>query len=113
MADNWTKLKWRLQAVANNEANGGCPGVALIFVNVFLSCGLPIGWYKPQRIMLEPRNFDISILPIIGHAPKGWDDLMHSLVPGEMKRATGVIDRILVVREGEPVGWLEKETIFA
>ena len=106
MTDNWTKLKWRLQAVANNDAQGGCPGVVLIFVNVFLSDGLPIGWYKPQRVPLEPRNFDVSLLSF-SHNGGDWDNLMHCLVPDDKKKTTGVIDRVLVVRDGAPVGWLD------
>ena len=107
MADNWTKLKWRLQAIANNEANGGCSGLALIQVNLFLLNGLPVLWQKPQRIPLEPQNADISILPLI----RGdWDVLMHSLTNGQRD---GMLNRTLVVRDGKPLGWLEIRLEFA
>lgn len=102
MADNWTKLKWRLQAVANNEANGGPGYVVLIFVNLFLSNGQPIGWYKPQRIPLEPRTFDISLLPFTHTGD--WDCLLENCVNGT---ETGMVNRVLVVREGNPIGWLD------
>ena len=105
MTDNWQKLKWRLQSVANNEANGGCNGTALIFVNVFLSKGVPIGWYKPQRIPLEPRTFDIGLLPISQRGD--WDTLLRLFIPQEKRDESGVVDRVLVVKEGTPVGWLD------
>ena len=101
MADNWTKLKWRLQAVANNEANGGCSGIALIHIDIFLSNGLPILWQKPQRISLEPQNADVSILPL---SRGDWNVLMHSLTSGQRD---GMLNRTLVVKNGEPLGWLE------
>jgi len=115
MADNWTKLKWRLQSVANNRDDGGCEGVALISIKIFLSGGLPIGWCKPNRVSLEPRNFDVSLLSI-SEIGNGWDDLMHSIVPESMRNSTGTLERIFVVKEGIPVGWItrgEQAVIFA
>lgn len=108
MADNWTKLKWRLQAVANNEAGGGCNGVALIQVSVILCNGLPVLWHRPQRIPLEPQNADLSLLPITRH--NGWDVLMHNFVNGQRQ---GMASRTLVVKNGEPVGWLETQLEIA
>lgn len=102
MADNWTKLKWRLQAIANNEANGGSSGVALIFVNLFLSGGQLIGWYKPQRIPLEPKHFDISLLPFTNTGDLDW--LLDKCKDNTL---TGTINRVLVVRDGDPIGWLD------
>lgn len=102
MADNWTKLKWRLQAVANNEAAGGAGGIALIHVNVFLVNGLPVMWHRPQRIPLEPQNANIGILPLV--RGEGWDGVMRCMVNGQKQ---GMIDKTLMVKDGKPLGWLE------
>jgi hypothetical protein len=104
MSDNWTKLKWRLQSVANNEANGGCSGFAFVTVKIYLSNGLPIMWGKPQREPLEPKAIDISHIP---HTPQpDWDCLMRSLVNGQRD---GMIRRTLLVRDGKPLGLLNQE----
>ncbi|HXV43325.1 MAG TPA: hypothetical protein VEC96_09695 [Anaerolineae bacterium] len=104
MSDLWQGLFWRLQSIANNKQNGGCEGVALIELELFFTPQGLAGWSKPDRIPLEPKQFDTTIFNL---APvKDWNGVIACL----RRESGGRIKRVLVVRDGRPVG-LFKEVI--
>lgn len=105
MRSNWTKYRERLQAVANNKSYGGSNGVALIMINCFVSEGVLLGWYKPQRIPLEPREFDVSLLKN-GETVRDWSEVIGSLI--KEANGTQAIDKTLIVRDAIPIGWLNR-----
>ena len=104
MINPWDNLEERLRAIANNKANGGCDGVALICVNLFFRTGQGLqGWYKPQRIQLEPRSFDVSGLIAGQRRLDGWKDALFRL---ENSIEDNRVDKTLVILDGKPVGFL-------
>lgn len=104
MKNPWHGLEERLRSVANNKANGGCDGVALIYVNLFFCTGQGLlGWYKPQRIQLEPKSFDVSGLIAGQKRLDGWKDTLFRL---EDSIENNRVDKTLVVLNGQPVGFL-------
>lgn len=114
MRSNWTKYKERLQAVANNRSYGGSNGVALIMINCFVSESVLLFWYKPQRISLEPREFDISPLKN-GEAIGDWLKVIGLLIECAKTaplikvlngREVRALDKTLIVKDAIPVGWL-------
>jgi len=130
MINPWHGLEERLRAIANNKANGGCNGVALICINLlFDQSGNLLGWYKPQRIQLEPKSLDVSCL-IAGQKRLGtWENTLSQLEnsvseedvivntfdPSQNKivpfytiegKKRSTIDKTLVVLDGQPVGFL-------
>jgi hypothetical protein len=100
--DNWQKLHWRLEAIANNKQGGGCKGVAIIELGLYYNSGQLIGWTRPERTPLEPVQFDTSVFDL--QPLRGWNEVILAL-----KRERGVMVRkMLVVRDGEPVGWFRE-----
>lgn len=103
MQDNWTKYQKRLKVFANNRNHGGCGGVAFLRLRCFVTDGVLRAWERPARTPLEPRDFDPAWLRM--EETKDW----YSAI-GDLKRGTNghcPLDRVLVVRDGEPVGWLK------
>lgn len=98
----WQKLEQRLQdIVANNyrkvnkHLDGRCS--ILLCINIIQSNDNLIGWYKPQLIPLEPRGIDPLLIAELQHV-EDWNQVISDL------KING--DRILVVQNTKPVGWL-------
>lgn len=102
----WEKFLMRLQSIANNEFGGGCDGVAFIEIEAFVAQGTLIGWPKPQRIPLEPKLFDCSALNLL--PARTWSGVLRDL-QREVNGHAGKLQKTLVVKNSEPVGWLQAD----
>jgi hypothetical protein len=58
----WDNLCIRLKNIARNK--GHCSGVTMLNVQLFFVDGELVGWYKPDRKPIEPKQFDVSMLPL-------------------------------------------------
>jgi hypothetical protein len=58
----WEGLQTRIQTIARNK--GQCDGVTCVQVTLFFRDGDLVGWYKPARIPMEPKQFPLECLPI-------------------------------------------------
>ena len=114
MANLWHGLEMRLKAVANNcqapkkdisysgkkKHEFGGQGVAIITLRLIRDdLGQLCGWQKPERTPLEPRGLDPNTLPI-GRWCSDWERVISVLQEGGYSFK-------LVVKDGQPVGWLE------
>lgn len=114
MDDLWNGLELRLRAVANNcqatkkeisfsgksKHEFGGEGVAIITIRLWRNGSALRGWERPERTPLEPRNLDPSTLPIDSWC-NDWPrvvETLKNLSKGDSFR--------LVVKDGQPVGWL-------
>lgn len=118
--DNWQKLIERLREAANSyrgrsnrwqdkPKRESAPdddywNVSIIEFKLYFRQGELVGWTKPQRTPLEPRQFDISTLDL-QTVQAGWNGVFIDL-KRECNRGINPIEKALVIREnGEPVGW--------
>lgn len=62
MHNPWDNFLTRLKNVAHNKGQNS--GATMLCVTLFVVDGDLVGWFKPERKPLEPKNFPIEfILP--------------------------------------------------
>lgn len=112
----WDKLRWRLKATAKKNENyhyGGSTRlgdrqleeepVYLITVKLFVRNGSLLAWYTPEKIKLEPRQFDVSRLTQNG--VRDWPGVIKDLKI--FSQNSTCVDKSLVIQDGVPMGWLD------
>lgn len=57
----WDGLVTRLKMIAHNK--GQCDGGTIITVDLYFKDGELVGWLRPERKPLEPKQFPVTILP--------------------------------------------------
>jgi hypothetical protein len=57
----WDGLLTRLKMIAHNK--GQCDGATIIRVTLYFKDGELVGWKRPEREPLEPKQFPFTILP--------------------------------------------------